>query len=143
MTTGIVRSLGVGRHLDLSAVNSRGATGGILVFWDNRVFELVDLEEGEYSISFRFKNCVDGVVWVFTSVYGPVYSTDREDFWDEFGSIRGLWSDPWCVGRDFNMIKFLEQRSKGGWLSALMRIFPKVLENLELRDFPLQRSPFT
>ena len=62
MTIGLVRSLRVGRHLDWSAVNSRGATGGILVFWDNRVFELVDLEEGEYSISCHSKNCVDGVV---------------------------------------------------------------------------------
>ena len=34
------------------------------------MFELVDLEEKEYSILCRFKNCVDGVVWVFTGVYG-------------------------------------------------------------------------
>ena len=143
MVMGFVRSLGVGRHLNYSAINSRGVTKDIMVFWDNRAFELIDLEEGEHSISCCFKNCVDGVVWVFTNVYGLVCSRDRKDFWEELGSIRGLWSDPWCVGRDFNMIKFLEQRSKGGWLSALMRIFPKVLENLELRDFPLQMSPFT
>ena len=62
-----MRSLGVGRHLDWSAVNSRGTTSGILVFWDNRVFNLVDLEKGEYSILCHFKNC-DGVLWVFTGV---------------------------------------------------------------------------
>ena len=44
------------------------------------MFELVDLEEREYSILCRFKNCVDGVVWVFTGVYGPVCSRDKEDF---------------------------------------------------------------
>ena len=32
MTIGLMRSLGVGRHLDWSAVNSRGAARGILVF---------------------------------------------------------------------------------------------------------------
>ena len=84
-----------------------------MVFWDNRAFELVDLEEGEHLILCCFKNCVDGVVWVFTNVYGLVCSRDREDYWDELGSIRGLWSDPWCVGGDFNMIKFPEQRSRG------------------------------
>ena len=52
-------------------------------------------------------------------------------------SIRGLWSDPWCVGGDFNMIKFLEERSRGGGLFALMKRFLEVLEDLELRDFPL------
>ncbi|RVW92299.1 hypothetical protein CK203_032483 [Vitis vinifera] len=71
MTTGLVRSLGVGRHLDWRAVNSKGATGGIVVFWDNRMVELVDLEEGVFSISHQLKNCVDGLVWVFTGVYGP------------------------------------------------------------------------
>ena len=50
MSSGIVRSLGVERHLDWRAVNSTGAAGGILVFWDNRVVELVELEEGESSI---------------------------------------------------------------------------------------------
>ena len=112
------------------------------MFCDNRVFELVDLEEGECSISCCFKNYVDGVVWVFTGVYGPVCSRDREDFWEELGSIRGLWSDPWCVGGDFNMIRFLEERSRGGGLSASMRRFSEVLEDLELRDFPLQGGPF-
>ena len=32
------------------------------MFWDNKMVELVDLEEGEFSISCRFKNCVDGLV---------------------------------------------------------------------------------
>ena len=27
------------------------------MFWDNRMFELVDLEEGEFSILCWFKNC--------------------------------------------------------------------------------------
>ena len=40
----------------------RGAFGGVLVFWDNKVLELVGREEGEYLISCRFKNCEDGFV---------------------------------------------------------------------------------
>ena len=79
MTIGLVRSLGVGRHLDWSAVNSRGVARGIMVFWDNRD-DLVDLEKGEYSISCCFKNCEDGVLWEFTSVYGLVCRRKIEDF---------------------------------------------------------------
>ena len=48
MTTGLVRSLRVGRNIEWRAVNSRGATGGILVFCDNRVVELVGWEEGVF-----------------------------------------------------------------------------------------------
>ena len=58
MTTGLVRSLGVRRHLDWRAINSRGTAGGILVFWDNKLVELVDLVEGVFSISCRSK-----IVW--------------------------------------------------------------------------------
>ena len=50
MSTGLVRSLGVGRNIEWRAVNSRGAAGGILVFWDNRVVELVGWEQGVFSI---------------------------------------------------------------------------------------------
>ena len=80
MTTGLVRSLGMGRHLDWRTVNSKGAIGGIVVFWDNKMVELVDLEEGVFSISCRLKICVDGLVLVFTGGYGPVCNRDREDF---------------------------------------------------------------
>ena len=90
MNTRLVHSLGMGRHLDWIAINFRGAIGGIMVFWDNRMVELVDLEEREFSISCRFKNCVDGLVWVFCGVYGPVCNREREEFWEELGSIKGL-----------------------------------------------------
>ncbi|RVW24396.1 putative ribonuclease H protein [Vitis vinifera] len=119
MTTGLVRSRGVGRNLEWRAVNSRGAAGGILVFWDNRLVELVGWEEGVFSIS------------------------DREEFWEEHGSVKGLWSDPWCVGGDFNLVRFSEERSRGGGLTASMRRFSEVIEDLKLRDFPLTGGPFT
>ena len=82
-------------------------------------------------------------MWVFTSVYGPVCSGDREEFWEELGSIKGLWSDPWCVEGDFNLVRFPEEHNKGGGLIASMRRFSEVLEDLELRDYPLMGGPFT
>ena len=50
---------------------------------------------------------------MFTGVYRPVCSKDRKDFWEELGSIKGLWRDPWCVGGDLNMVKYPEERSRG------------------------------
>ena len=140
---GIVCSLGVGRHIDWRAINSRGAAGGVLVFWDNRVVELLEVEEGMFTVSCQFKNSVDGLRWVFTGVYGPVCRRDREAFWEEFGSIKGLWRDPWCVRGDFNMIRYPEERRRGGGPSASIKRFTKVVEDLELRDYPLQGGPFT
>ena len=50
MSIGVVRSLGVGRFLEWGVLNVKGAVGGVLVFWDNRVLELVGMEVGLFSI---------------------------------------------------------------------------------------------
>ena len=62
---------------------------------------------------------------MFTGVYGPIVDSSRESFWEELGSVRGLWN-----------------RRKGGRMSSSMRHFSKVIGELELRDIPLQRGPF-
>ncbi|RVX21212.1 hypothetical protein CK203_001973 [Vitis vinifera] len=41
----------------------KGAFGGIVVFWDSRVLELVGMEVGVCSTSCQFKNCDDGAFW--------------------------------------------------------------------------------
>ncbi|RVW32661.1 Transposon TX1 uncharacterized 149 kDa protein [Vitis vinifera] len=143
MSQGVIHSLGVGRFLGWGAVNARGAAGGVVVFWDKRVLELVGLEVGIFSISCRFKNCEDGFTWFFTGVYGPTLKSYREPFWEELGAIRGLWSDPWCIGGDFNVIRFPSERSREGRLSGTMRRFSEVLDELALRDLPLQGGPYT
>ena len=121
ISMGIIRSLGVGRFLEWGAIDSRGVAGGIVVFWDNRVLELVDLQKGLFSISCTFKSCEDGFIWTFTGVYGPTLRRKRESFWEELGAIKGLWNGPWCVAGDFNVILSLEERSRRGSLNSIMR----------------------
>ena len=111
MSVVMVRSLGVGRFLDWVALNSNGAVGGILIFWDNRVLKLLGVEMGEFSLSCKFKNGANELTWVFTGVYGPVVGSSREDFWEELGAIRGLWQDPRYLGGDFNVTRSLLERS--------------------------------
>ncbi|RVW59532.1 hypothetical protein CK203_104799 [Vitis vinifera] len=106
MSTGIVRSLGVGRFLEWGAVDSRGAAGGIV-------------------------SCEDGFIWTFTGVYGPTLRRKRESFWEELGAIKGLWNGPWCVAGDFNAILRPEERSRGGSLNSIMRRLDRFLVNEE------------
>ena len=143
MSRMIVRSLGVGRCLDWKVLNSRGSPGGVLVFWDKRVLHLLEVEVGNFSVSCRFKNCEDDFCWLFSGVYGPSLMKEREDFWAELGAVRGLWSDPWCVAGDFNVVRFPVESSRGGRLSASMRRFSEIMEDLMLRDLPLQGGSFT
>ncbi|RVW54484.1 hypothetical protein CK203_068314 [Vitis vinifera] len=84
MSTGIVRSLGVGRHIDWRAINSKGAAGGVLVFGTT-----------EWLICWRWKKDVFSVLSV-QELYGwdevgihrslwPVCRRDREVFWESLG----------------------------------------------------------
>ena len=49
MNTKMVRSLGVGRFLDWTALNVDGSAGGILLIWDKRRISLVDSLVGNFS----------------------------------------------------------------------------------------------
>ena len=80
MSVGTVHSLGVGRFLDWGTMDAEGYAGGILVFWDKRVVELVDMEIGIFSVSCCFRNCTDGFQWMFSRVYSPVLDSKREFF---------------------------------------------------------------
>ena len=118
-----------------------GCKGGC--WWGGSVLELVGMEVGLFSILCRFKNCEDGFLWTFTGVYEPTMKQYRELFWEELGAIRGLWSDPWCIGGDFNVVKFPSERSREGRLTGSMRRFSKVIEELALRYLPLHGGSFT
>ena len=117
--------------------------GGLLICWDKRSLEILDWEEGQFSLSCRFRNVEDGVVWVFTGVYGPFTKEERECLWEEIGAIRGIWEDPWCLGGDFNVTLFQRERSRQGRITPTMRRFAYIIDDLGLVDLPLQGGVFT
>ncbi|RVW24959.1 putative ribonuclease H protein [Vitis vinifera] len=138
MSEGVVRSLRYGRFLDWRALDAEGAAGGILICWDKRSLDILDWEEGHFTLSCRFRNVDNGVVWVFTGVYGPFTKVERDGLWEEFGAIRGLWEDPWCLGEDFNITLLQSERSSQRRINSTMRRFAEVVDELGLVDLPLQ-----
>ncbi|KAJ9685002.1 hypothetical protein PVL29_017148 [Vitis rotundifolia] len=143
MSEGVVRSLGAGRFLDWRALKASGSAGGVLVCWDKRSLDILDWEVGQFSISCRFRVVDNGAIWVFTGVYGPFAKEERESLWEEFGAIRGIWEEPWCVGGDFNIILSQGERSRQGRLNSAMRRFAQVIDDLGLIDLPLHGGSFT
>ena len=94
-----------------------------MIFWDSRVLKLLAKEEDQYTVSYRFKFLVDVCAWTFTRVYGPNAYGNRDYLWDELGDIRGLWSDLWFIGRDFNITRFPNERNREGRITGFMRRF--------------------
>uniref|UniRef100_A0A7N2R375 Uncharacterized protein n=1 Tax=Quercus lobata TaxID=97700 RepID=A0A7N2R375_QUELO len=46
-------------------------SGGILLVWDKRVFEKMDVIVGQFSVSVLLRGVVDDFVWAYIGVYGP------------------------------------------------------------------------
>ena len=60
------------------------------MFWDHKVLQMLDVEEGIFSISCRFINVDDNFNWCFTSVYGPLNKRDMEGLWNELKLSEGF-----------------------------------------------------
>ena len=81
--------------------------------WDSRVVEKVEEAVGHFSVSCEFKNVGDYFEWAFTGVYGPNLNKRRRLMWEELTGLIRWWDLPWCLGGDFNIIRFPSE-----WLGA-------------------------
>ncbi|RVW98026.1 hypothetical protein CK203_029119 [Vitis vinifera] len=72
---------------------------------------------------------------MFIGVYNPVLAKERDDFWNELGAIRRLWHNPWCVGGDFNVVRFPKEMRN--CQRSPMRRFSQFIKEMCLKDLPL------
>ena len=82
----------------------------VVVMWDMRVVDKVEEAVGSFSVFCKFKSVVDQFDWAFTSVYGPNSVIVRRLLWEELFGLSSWWNVPWCVGGDFNAVRFPFER---------------------------------
>jgi hypothetical protein len=133
----VVKSVWGCRYVDWCYVAAFGAAGGILLMWDKRVVSRVDAVVGEFVAACSFKNVVDGFAWAFAGVYGPNGDIDRRCLWDELAGLMSYWDLPWCIGGDFNIVRFPSERSGGRRINGAMREFSEFISECGLMDLPL------
>ena len=113
-------------------------TAGVLILWDRRVFEKLEVLVGSFSMSVKWQGVGDGFIWVSIGVYGPNDNSVRGQMWDELVGIQQYWDIPWfCIG-DFNIVRFLSERRGGSHLTLAMEKFSEIIEDLNLIDLPLK-----
>ena len=115
---------------------------GCLLCGIKRSQELLEKEVGLFIVSCKFTPLEDGFIWVFIRVYEPLSRVGRTCFWEELGTIRGQWEDPWSIRGDFNIIRFPHE-SRMGNLNSYMGRFLEVIDELDLVDLPPYGGPFT
>ena len=58
-------------YVDWVALDADRTAGGVLMMWDGRALENVEVMVGQFSISVRWQGVGDGFIWARSGVYGP------------------------------------------------------------------------
>ena len=124
----------------LPAVNT---VGGIILMWDKRVLEKLDVHIGEYLVSCQWRSLDDGFVWIGTGVYGANLDSMHSYFWDELLGVWNHWSAPWCLFGDFNVVQYPRKRLGCTSFTSVMTDFSDFIDMTNLIDLPLLGGPFT
>jgi hypothetical protein len=143
VTREIARSLWGNAHTDWCHLGSQGASRGILLMWDRRVVEKLEVCEGRFIIACSFRSVEDNFEWAFAGVYGPNEENDQQLLWDELVGIMSWWEVPWCIGGDFNIIRYLSERLGAVRYSTTMGEFSSFIFYRSLMDIPLVGGQYT
>jgi hypothetical protein len=111
--------------------------------WDRRVVEKIEECVGDFSIVCSFRSVNDNFEWAFAGVYGPNVNNDRRKLWDELARLISWWDLPWCIGSDFNISRYPNERSSESRLSPTLLKFSKSIFYQGLMDILLIGGSFT
>uniref|UniRef100_A0A2N9GBW4 DUF3752 domain-containing protein n=1 Tax=Fagus sylvatica TaxID=28930 RepID=A0A2N9GBW4_FAGSY len=110
--------------------------------WDTRVVAKTDDAIGHYSVSCKFQNVLDKREWAFLGVYGPQSNRERLLMWEELAGVAGWWGTPWCLGRDFNVVRFPTERLGAELFTPGMHDFSDFISSCGLMDISLEGGSF-
>uniref|UniRef100_A0A2N9GA24 Reverse transcriptase domain-containing protein n=1 Tax=Fagus sylvatica TaxID=28930 RepID=A0A2N9GA24_FAGSY len=116
-TCRVIQSLWGNQHVNWTSLGSNGAAGGILLMWDRRMVEKVEEVAG---------------------VYGPNSDSERGFLWEELAGLISWWDAPWCIGSDFNVVRFPSEKSGMAAFSPAMHEFSDFISELGLLDLPME-----
>ncbi|KAF5467563.1 hypothetical protein F2P56_017374 [Juglans regia] len=139
----IIRSLWSNIYVDWVYLASSGASGGVVIMWDRRVVEKVEEYIGRYMVACSFKSVSDDFLWAFAGVYGPNLDVNRSILWDELAGVQSWWDLPWCIGGDFNVVRFQSESLGNRRLRPASLEFSEFIFYLNLVDLPLAGGPAT
>ena len=73
---------------DWAALDADQTAGGVLLMWDRRVLEKLEVLMGLFSVLIQWKGVVDGFIWACSRVYGPNDNNLRGALRDELVGIQ-------------------------------------------------------
>lgn len=113
MSDKIQRETWGGRFCKCVCVDAVDSAGGIILLWDYCTNTVLDIYYGKFSVSAWVEDSSNNSRWFVTSVYGPHSSQRPMDLWKELDAIKGRWNGTWCVGSNWNVVRFPSEKLGG------------------------------
>ncbi|KAG2646650.1 hypothetical protein PVAP13_2KG226805 [Panicum virgatum] len=113
-----------------------GASGGVILAWRQGLGPASASRVDDHSVSVQFSP--NGLQpWRLTCVYGPQGDERKILFLQELRNVRSVCHGPWAVLGDFNLITNAEDKNNGILNRAMMGLFRRLINDLELKELPL------
>lgn len=121
---------------------SIGTAGGSIIAW-KRSYTLLNSWSTCHTITTVLKSSTMGVKMMITNIYGPSEDVLKPAFVEELRHI-AVWVDlPWILAGDFNLVRWLMDRSSSIRGFALMELFNGFISDAGIVDIPLRNRAYT
>jgi hypothetical protein len=94
----------VGRDFIWHCMAPKGRSGGMILGVHLLVFDVGDVEEGEFFIRFKLRHKEDDFKFNLIVVYGPTQADRKSNFLSELVRVCSKDTLPVVIGGDFNII---------------------------------------
>lgn len=121
---------------------SIGSAGGSLIAW-KRSYTLFNSWSTRHTISAVIKNTTTGVTLMVTNVYGPSKDVLKPSFIEELRRIAVGVDLPWILAGDFNLVRWLTDRSSSIRGFTLIELFNSFISDAGIVDVPLRNRAYT
>lgn len=132
-----------GRDFQWITKPANGHSGGLLLGANLDLFEVKEMDLGEFFLSMVLKNRRDGKEWGIINIYGPVQGEKKDDFLREILGKSNSMQIPFMMGGDFNMIRFPDEKSNGNIHKRWADKFNSFIALAELRELHRSGGKYT
>jgi hypothetical protein len=78
-----------------------------------------DFLEGKYLLQLKLWDKEKKMIWHFINVYGAAQEENKVEFLTELAKTIYNCKEPVLIGGDFNIIRFSNEKNKGGFTNIL------------------------
>jgi hypothetical protein len=124
-------------------VPSVGASGGILLGWNDAIFKGEVNWCQDFAITVNFISRHTNQKWKLTIVYGPCHGERRDMFVQWLYDLHLDSEEDWMLVGDFNFYRSSQDRNRGRGNYNDMEIFNSIISHHGLMEIPLKGRNFT